>query len=140
MFLDAYKARFKIEPIVYSPFTYDAMQALIAAIKSANSPDPAKYLPVLQKIEFTGATGRIAFDEKGDRKDAEMSIFQVKGGKLAPIAIIKNGKTLTFDEYMAQANPAPAPADAPKGDSAAPAVEPAKEAPKAAAAPDAAKK
>ena len=141
-FLDAYKARFKSDPILYSPFTYDAMQALIAAIKGANSPDPAKYLPVLQKIEFTGATGRIAFDEKGDRRDAEMSIFQVKGGKLAPIAIIKNGKTVTFDEFMAQANSAPAPADAPKGDAGkdAPAVEPAKDAPKAAAAPDAAKK
>ena len=71
-----------------------------------------------------------------------MSIFQVKGGKLAPIAIIKNGKTVTFDEFMAQANSAPAPADAPKGDAGkdAPAVEPAKDAPKAAAAPDAAKK
>ncbi len=145
-FLDAYKARFKIDPILYSPFTYDAMQALIGAIKSANSADPAKYLPVLQKLEFAGATGKIAFDEKGDRRDAEMSIFQVKGGKLETIAIIKNGKTLSFDEFMVQANAntadntaantsaAPAAADAPK------AAEPAKEAPKAAATPDTAKK
>ena len=145
-FLDAYKARFKIDPVLYSPFTYDAMQALIGAIKSANSADPAKYLPVLQKLEFAGATGKIAFDEKGDRRDAEMSIFQVKGGKLETIAIIKNGKTLSFDEFMVQANAntadnaaantsaAPAAADAPK------AAEPAKEAPKAAATPDTAKK
>jgi branched-chain amino acid transport system substrate-binding protein len=132
-FLDAYKARFKVDPILYSPFTYDAMQALIGAMKAANSADPAKYLPVMQKMEFTGATGKIAFNEKGDRKDAEMSIFQVKEGKLTPIAIIKDGKTQSFDDFMAQANPAPAaaPAEAPK-------AEPSKDAPKAA--PDAAKK
>ena len=138
-FLDAYKARFKVDPILYSPFTYDAMQALIAAIKSANSADPAKYLPALQKVEFVGATGKIAFDEKGDRKDAEMSIFQVKEGKLEPIAIIKNGQTVSFADFMAQANPAPAPAAAAPAE-APKAAEPAKDAPKAAAAPDGAKK
>ena len=56
------------------------MQALIAAIKNANSADPAKYLPVLKGLELNGATGKIAFDEKGDRKDAEMTIFAMKGG------------------------------------------------------------
>ena len=138
-FLDAYKARFKIDPILYSPFTYDAMQALIGAIKSANSADPAKYLPVLQKMEFAGATGKIAFDEKGDRRDAEMSIFQVKAGKLETIAIIKNGKTLSFDDFMAQANAAPpAAAPAAAAGEAPKAADPAKEA--AAVAPDAAKK
>ena len=131
-FLDAYKARFKTDPILYSPFTYDAMQMLVGAMKSANSADPAKYLPVMQKMEFSGATGRIAFDEKGDRKDAEMSIFKVKDGKLEAIAIIKNGQTVAFADFMAQANPAPAAA----------AAETAKDAPKAAAEPakEAAKK
>ena len=137
-FLDAYKARFKTDPILYSPFTYDAMQILIGAMKSANSADPAKYLPVMQKMEFSGATGRIAFDEKGDRKDAEMSIFQVKDGKLEPIAIIKNGETVAFADFMAQANPAPAAAPAAAG--APKGAEPAKDAPKAALQPDAAKK
>ena len=62
-------------------------------MKKANSTDPAKYLPELQKISFTGATGKIEFDEKGDRKDAEMTIFTMKGGKIEPIAVIKCGKT-----------------------------------------------
>ncbi|MFM9968088.1 MAG: ABC transporter substrate-binding protein, partial [Burkholderiales bacterium] len=136
-FLDAYKARFKVDPILYSPFTYDAMQALIGAMKSANSADPAKYLPVMQKMEVNGATGKIAFDEKGDRKNAEMSIFQVKAGKLEVIAIIKEGKTMSFDEFMAQASAPAAPAAAPAAE-APKAAEPAKDAPKAAA--DAAKK
>ena len=81
-------------------------------MKRANSPDPAKYLPVLQKIDFAGATGRISFDDKGDRKDAEMTIFTMKGGRLLPIAIIKSGKTIKYDDFIARTT-APA-ADAAK--------------------------
>ena len=112
-FLDAYKKRFNVEPILYSPFTYDAASLLIEAMKQASSADPAKYLPVLQKIDFAGATGRISFDEKGDRKDAEMTIFTMKGGKLLPIAIIKSGKTVKYEDFVAQAA-APKPGDAAK--------------------------
>ena len=74
-FLDAYKAKFNVDPIIYAPFAYDATNLLIEAMKKANSTDPAKYLPELQKISFNGATGPIAFDDKGDRKDAEITIF-----------------------------------------------------------------
>jgi branched-chain amino acid transport system substrate-binding protein len=98
-FLDAYKARFNMAPILYSPFTYDATWLLIEAMKQADSPDPAKYLPVLAAIRYDGASGHIEFDEKGDRKDAEMTIFTMKGGKVTPLAIIKGGKSLTLDEY-----------------------------------------
>src|SRR5437773_10373974 len=99
-FLEAYKKRFNVDPILYAPFTYDAANLLIAAMQKANSADPRRYLPELQKIDFTGATGKIAFDEKGDRKDAEMTIFTMKGGKLGPIAIVKGGKTMTYDEFI----------------------------------------
>jgi branched-chain amino acid transport system substrate-binding protein len=112
-FLDGYKAAFKIDPILYAPFTYDATHLLIAAMKKADSSDPAKYLPVLATISHDGASGNIQFDDKGDRKDAEMTIFAMKGGKIAPIAIIKSGKSMTVDEYAsagAAAQPAAAPA------------------------------
>jgi branched-chain amino acid transport system substrate-binding protein len=102
-FLEAYKKKFNTDPILYSPFTYDAANLLIEAMKKADSADPAKYLPELAKIEYNGATGRIAFDQKGDRRDAEMTIFTMKGGKLEPIAIVKGGKTMTYDEFMRSA-------------------------------------
>jgi branched-chain amino acid transport system substrate-binding protein len=105
-FLDAYKGKFNIEPILYSPFTYDAAMLLIEAMKKADSTDPAKYLPALAASDYNGASGNIQFDEKGDRKDAEMTIFAMKGGKVAPLAIIKGGKSLTLDEYAALAAPA----------------------------------
>jgi branched-chain amino acid transport system substrate-binding protein len=119
-FLDSYKKRFSADPIIYAPFTYDAANMLIEAMKKADSADPAKYLPVLAKLEYAGSTGKIAFDDKGDRKDAEMTIFTMKDGKLAPIAIIKGGKTISYDEFVkAAAAPAPAaPAAEPKKDEA----------------------
>jgi len=120
-FLEAYKKKFNVDPIIYAPFTYDAANLLIEAMKKANSADPAKYLPELAKIDYKGATGRIAFDEKGDRKDAEITIFTMKAGKLEPIAIVKGGQTVTYEDFLKAAAPAPA-AEAPK---------PAAEAPKA---------
>jgi branched-chain amino acid transport system substrate-binding protein len=99
-FLEAYKKKFNADPILYSPFTYDAAKMLIAAMQKANSSDPKKYLPELQKIDFSGATGKISFDGKGDRKDAEMTIFTMKSGKLLPVAVIKGDKSQTYDEFV----------------------------------------
>lgn len=122
-FLDAYKARFNIDPILYAPFTYDAAMLMIEAMKKADSTDPAKFLPALAASNHNGASGNIRFDEKGDRKDAEMTIFSMKDGKVTPLAIIKGDKSLTLDEYAAlsapaadsaaAAQPAEAPAAAP---------------------------
>jgi len=98
-FLDAYKKKFNVDPILYAPFTYDAANLLIAAMKKADSPDPAKYLPELARITYKGVTGEISFDAKGDRKDAEMTIFTMQGGKIVPLAVIKGGKTIPFAEF-----------------------------------------
>jgi len=99
-FLDAYKKKYNADPILYSPFTYDAANMIIQAMQKANSTDPKKYLPELQKLDFAGVTGKIAFDGKGDRKDAEMTIFTMKGGKIEPIAIIKGGKTMNYADFI----------------------------------------
>ena len=114
-FVDAYKAKFNADPIQYSPFTYDSTNLLIEAMKKANSAVPAKYLPELAKISYEGATGKIEFDAKGDRKDAEMTIFVMKAGKIEPIAIIKGATTIPFGDFIkaAASTAAPAAASAP---------------------------
>jgi branched-chain amino acid transport system substrate-binding protein len=99
-FLDAYKKQFNTDPILYAPFTYDAVNLLIEAMKKADSAEPSKYLPELQKISFSGATGSISFDDKGDRKDAEITIFTMKGGKIEPLAVVKSGKTVPYEEFL----------------------------------------
>ena len=118
-FSEGYKKAFNADAILYAPFTYDAANLLIEAMKKANSTDPKVYLAELQKISFNGASGSISFDDKGDRKDAEMTIFTMKSKKVEPTAIIKGGKSMTVAEYTASvaaaAPAAPAAAPAPAG-------------------------
>ncbi|MEO8303658.1 MAG: branched-chain amino acid ABC transporter substrate-binding protein [Betaproteobacteria bacterium] len=113
-FQDAFKAKYG-EVKQYAPFFYDGANIIIAAMQKADSTDPAKYLPVMAKISYDGATGHIEFDDKGDRKDAEMTIFKMTKGVVEPVAIIKAGKTtkIGMDAAAAPAAPAAAPAMAP---------------------------
>jgi branched-chain amino acid transport system substrate-binding protein len=113
----------------YAPYFYDATMAVGEAMKKANSTDPAKFTPELFNVSFAGSTGTVAFDAKGDRKDAEMTIFKVEGGKIKPISIVKGGIATPFTgaspaAAAAPAAAAPAPAAAP---SAAKKEEPKKE-------------
>ena len=75
----------------YSPLYYDATNAVIEAMKAADSIDPAKFTPELFWISFRGATGTVAFDRKGDRRNAEMTIFTMSGGRIKPVAMVNKG-------------------------------------------------
>jgi branched-chain amino acid transport system substrate-binding protein len=55
----------------------------------------------------------VQFDEKGDRKDAEMTIFKLHNGKVVPIAIVKNGQSTPFTGAAPAAAPAAAAPAAP---------------------------
>lgn len=130
-FNDAFKAKYG-EVKQYAPFFYDAVGIIITAAQKADSTDPAKIVPEIQKISYDGATGKIEFDEKGDRKNAEITIFTLKDGKVTPVGVVKAGKAQSFDDFMkemktASAAPAAAPAMAPApATPPAPAAEPAK--------------
>jgi len=132
-FVKAFNAKYG-EIKQYAPFTYDGANLIIASMQKADSADPAKYLPELAKISVKGATGPISFDEKGDRKNAEITIFTLKDGKVIPVGVVQAGKSYSFQEFMAMAAPAPAaaPAAAPATPAPAPATPaaPAPEAPK----------
>jgi branched-chain amino acid transport system substrate-binding protein len=117
-FAEAFKAKYG-EIKQYAPYFYDGTLAMVEAMKKANSVDPVKFTPEVFNVSFTGATGKVEFDAKGDRKDAEMTIFILKDGKVVPIAIVKNGVSSKFEmPAVAPAAPAPAapaqPAEAPK--------------------------
>jgi branched-chain amino acid transport system substrate-binding protein len=94
-FLDAFRARYG-ETKLYAPFFYDAANVVIEAMKRADSTDPARFGPEIYNVTLQGATGTIAFDAKGDRKDAEMTIFRMKEGKIVPVAVFRNGVTTPF--------------------------------------------
>ncbi|HUQ29417.1 MAG TPA: branched-chain amino acid ABC transporter substrate-binding protein [Usitatibacter sp.] len=114
-FKDTFTAKYG-EIKQYAPYFYDGTMAIIEAMKKADSTDPAKFMPMVNQVSFTGATGKVEFDAKGDRKDAEMTIFRMgKDGKIQPVAIVKNGVSAPFTTASAPAVVAPAatPAAAP---------------------------
>ena len=94
-FLAAFNAKYG-ETKLYAPFFYDATNVVIEAMKKADSTDPARFVAEMYKVSLNGATGKIEFDAKGDRKDAEMTIFRMLGGKIVPVAIVKGGISVPF--------------------------------------------
>jgi branched-chain amino acid transport system substrate-binding protein len=94
-FIAAFREKFG-EIRQYAPFFYDGAMAAVEAMKRADSTDPAKFAPELFKVSFKGATGTVQFDAKGDRRNAEMTIFVVRDGRITPVAIVRDGALLDF--------------------------------------------
>ncbi|WP_156396399.1 ABC transporter substrate-binding protein, partial [Noviherbaspirillum sp. Root189] len=88
-FRAAFKKKFNADVQIYAPYVYDSIMVMAEAMKKANSADPAKYLPELQKINYKGVTGNIVFDPKGDIKDGTLTLYTYKGGKREQIAVVK---------------------------------------------------
>jgi branched-chain amino acid transport system substrate-binding protein len=74
---------------IYSPFAYDAVYALAEAMKISGSTEREAIAAAMPKVNFSGLTGQVAFDEKGDIKGGAISIFQVINKNLEVIDIIK---------------------------------------------------
>jgi branched-chain amino acid transport system substrate-binding protein len=89
-FAEKYKAKFNTEIQLYAPYAYDATNAMLAAMKQADSTDPKKYLPALAAISHDGVSGKVSFDEKGDIKGGSISIYTVKGGKWEHLETVGN--------------------------------------------------
>ena len=88
-FRAAFKAKYNVEVQAYSPYAYDGVKLLAEAMKTAGSAEPAQYLPALKAIKYQGASGNIEFDEKGDRKNAALTLYTFKGGERAKLAVIR---------------------------------------------------
>ncbi len=84
-----YKKKFGVEVQIYAPYVYDAVMTMADAMVKAGSAEPAKYLPVLAKTNRKGVTGNIVFDEKGDIKDATLTLYTYKAGKRDLLAVVK---------------------------------------------------
>lgn len=81
-FIKAYEARFGTVGL-WSAYAYDATNILIQAIAKAGTKDRVSVLNAMRQIpEFSGVTGKIAFDEKGDNKNQFIGMFQFRDGKL----------------------------------------------------------
>ncbi|WP_331714887.1 branched-chain amino acid ABC transporter substrate-binding protein [Auraticoccus cholistanensis] len=87
-FLDAYEAAGFAEPYAaYGPYSYDAAQAVIEALKvslpQAETAEDARQATVeaMAGVSFEGATGPVAFDEFGDNTTRVLTAYKVEGGE-----------------------------------------------------------
>jgi branched-chain amino acid transport system substrate-binding protein len=96
-FRDAFTARYGATKL-YAAYFYDATNVVIDAMRRADSVDPAAFVPKIPATRMDGATGPIAFDAKGDRKNAEMTIFRMRGGRILPVAIYRDGALEPFGD------------------------------------------
>jgi branched-chain amino acid transport system substrate-binding protein len=85
-FVARYKAKFNQDVQVYSPYSYDAVFVIAEAMKRAGKADRAAIAAAMPATNYTGVTGTIAFDEKGDIKGGAISMMRVKDGKLEYIS------------------------------------------------------
>jgi branched-chain amino acid transport system substrate-binding protein len=78
---DKYDKKYPNQFQIYSPYTYDATFVLVDAMKRANSTDPKKYIPFLQKTNYKGVTANIVFEPNGELKNAASTLYSYQGAK-----------------------------------------------------------
>jgi len=88
-FYDDFKKIIGKDPGLYSPEAYDAAKILIAGIKAGNTDRPKllQYVEGIGKVE--GISKSIEFEANGNLKSKTFFVFQVKGGKIAPLQQIE---------------------------------------------------
>jgi ABC-type branched-subunit amino acid transport system substrate-binding protein len=81
-----YRQRFGRDPDVYAPAFYDQAMFIGAAIRSANSVDPAAVNAVLRSATHQGVAGSYAYDAAGNLKHTSVTVYTFRNGALAPLA------------------------------------------------------
>lgn len=84
-----FEERFGVPVQSYAPFTYDAVMVIVDSMKRANSTDPKKILEELPKTAYKGLIGNIAFDAKGDMKEATITLYNFKDDKKTVLDVVK---------------------------------------------------
>ena len=80
-FVDDYKKKFGKNPEPYAAEAYDAaaiaLKAVEAAAKGGKAPARESVAAEIRKVKYSGITGDIEFDGKGDRKKANYFVLEV---------------------------------------------------------------
>lgn len=88
-FIEAFKAKYGVEPSAFSALGYDAFMLAVDAIKRAGSAVPEDIKNALSEtVAFEGVTGYITIDENGDAiKDA--IVRKVENGAFKFVSVVK---------------------------------------------------
>mgnify|MGYP001165608118 FL=1 len=101
-FKDKFTKKFGMDIQLYAPYVYDAVMVMADSMKRADSVDPAKYLPAVGQTKYDGVTAMIEFDQFGDLKGGEISMYQYKGGKLEYVETLGGGAVGAVKEAAAE--------------------------------------
>jgi len=91
-FTAAYKAAFNTDPSTYSPEGYDAANAMIQAIKDAQSKGKVTRQSVEQAVNdlnYKGITTTIKFESSGEVQQQVINLYQQKSGAIGLVGDIK---------------------------------------------------
>ena len=84
-FIKDYEARYG-EVGQWSAYSYDAANILIQAIQKAGTKSRKAVLRAMREIpSFSGVSGKVVFDQKGDNQNQFIGVFKVEKGKLVYI-------------------------------------------------------
>jgi branched-chain amino acid transport system substrate-binding protein len=82
VFLQAFQAAYKAPPAYGGHYAYDAVHAVAAAIRRAESADPKKVSETLRKLDaFAPVTGSFKWNDKGEQRYATISVYGVNSGR-----------------------------------------------------------
>jgi branched-chain amino acid transport system substrate-binding protein len=91
-FTDAYKTAYNTDPSTYSPEAYDATNAMIQAIKDAQSKGQVTRKSVLEAVNglnYEGITTTIKFESNGEVQQQVINLYQQKDGQIGLVGDIK---------------------------------------------------
>lgn len=88
-FKTQYQARFNLAIQIYAPYSFDAVNVLVDAMKRANSTNPAVYASALAKSRYKGVTGLIRFDSRGDPLGATATLYTYQGSSREVLDVIR---------------------------------------------------
>lgn len=80
-----------VVPDIVALYSYVSVQVWAQAVRRAGGGDPKKVAEVLRSGEFQTALGRIAFDQKGDRREVSYSIVTRQAGSLTELRMVQQG-------------------------------------------------
>ena len=82
---EAYQAVEYRNPDTYSINGYAAAEVLLAAAQKAGALDANRIASALRGLRLDTLIGAVQYDANGDRVDAPIYIYQVKGGAFAEV-------------------------------------------------------
>jgi len=81
----AYQLLENRNPGTYSIAGYSAMAVIAEGVKAARTFDAARVAEAIRDLDFTTLVGHITYDDKGDLKEQNIYIFQVRDGDFVQI-------------------------------------------------------